>query len=323
MYHGILNVYKEKGYTSFDVVAKLRGICGQRKIGHTGTLDPDAEGVLPVCLGNAAKVCDLLTGREKEYRVRMLLGVETDTQDMSGTVLARRETGSLSPEWIREVCSRHVGAQLQIPPMYSALKINGQKLCDLARKGEVVERTPRPVTIYELEIEEISIPEVCLRVRCSKGTYIRTLCHDIGGELGCGAAVRDLLRTEAAGWRLEDARTLSEIETLQSQGLLETVLVPVENVFSDLPARQTLPAADKKLQNGNALRSSEIVQEQGTCVHRRNSAQNRWETGCPQEENIVTDSLPRVRMYDSAGHFLAVYCFDESGSCYLPVKMFL
>lgn len=319
MYHGILNVYKEKGFTSFDVVAKLRGICGQKKIGHTGTLDPDAEGVLPVCLGNAAKVCDLLTGREKEYRVGMLLGVETDTQDMSGTVLAHRETGGISPEQIREVCSRHVGVQMQIPPMYSALKVNGQKLCDLARKGKTVERAPRPVTIYELEIEEISLPEVYLRVRCSKGTYIRTLCHDIGRELGCGAAVRDLLRTEAAGWRAEDALTLSEIEMLQKQGLLETVLCPVENVFRDLPALQTLPEADKKLLNGNALQGLEME-------HKEPAADRESGNGTIPQRSKTEQKDPaacRVRMYDSAGRFQALYRFDVSKNCYVPVKMFL
>ncbi|MCD8109771.1 MAG: tRNA pseudouridine(55) synthase TruB, partial [Clostridiales bacterium] len=172
MYHGILNVYKEKGYTSFDVVAKLRGICGQKKIGHTGTLDPDAEGVLPVCLGRATKVCDLLTDRDKAYRTVMLLGVETDTQDMSGQILSECSTDGITETMVRNAIRAFVGEIEQIPPMYSALKVDGKKLCDLARAGETVERQPRKITIYNIDIERIDLPRVMMSVRCSKGTYI-------------------------------------------------------------------------------------------------------------------------------------------------------
>ena len=180
--NGILNVYKEPGFTSHDVVAKLRGICKQKKIGHTGTLDPEASGVLPVCLGNATKLCDLLTDKDKEYRAVLLLGVETDTQDTTGQILAEKEVNA-GEEDVRSAILSFVGPYDQIPPMYSALKVNGQKLCDLARKGQVVERKSRRITIHSIEIEDISLPRVTMRVACSRGTYIRTLCHDIGQKL--------------------------------------------------------------------------------------------------------------------------------------------
>ena len=183
MLNGILNVYKEKGYTSHDVVAKLRGIAGQKKIGHTGTLDPQAEGVLPVCLGKATKVCDLLTDKDKVYEAVLLLGQTTDTQDTTGTVLEQSAV-TCSEEEVKKAIMGFVGAYEQIPPMYSALKVNGKKLCDLARNGIEVERKPRPIQIYEIEIEDIELPRVTMRVHCSKGTYIRTLCHDIGLKMG-------------------------------------------------------------------------------------------------------------------------------------------
>ena len=184
---GIIVIKKEKDYTSFDVVAKLRGICRQKKIGHTGTLDPDATGVLPVCLGCGTKLCDMLMDTNKVYRATLLLGVTTDTQDTTGTVLEEKEV-SVDEEKVREVISTFTGTQMQIPPMYSALKVNGKKLCDLAREGIEVERKTREITISEIEIESVELPEIIMKVTCSKGTYIRTLCYDIGQRLGCGGA---------------------------------------------------------------------------------------------------------------------------------------
>ena len=181
MVNGILNVYKEKGYTSHDVVAKLRGIVGQKKIGHTGTLDPDAEGVLPVCLGRATKVCDMLTEKDKTYEAVLLLGKETDTQDISGTVLRVGETEGLTQEQVKDCVMSFVGEYDQIPPMYSALKVNGKKLYELAREGKTIERKSRKVEIKEIRILEMALPRVRMEVfPVSKGTYIRTLCHDIG-----------------------------------------------------------------------------------------------------------------------------------------------
>ena len=204
MINGIVNVYKEKGFTSFDVVAKMRGIFQQKKIGHTGTLDPDAQGVLPVCLGRATKVCDLLTDKDKEYETVLLLGVCTDTQDLSGEILERKEVHATEDE-VKKAILSFVGDYMQVPPMYSALKVGGQKLCDLARKGVTVERKARPVTIHEIEILSMNLPEVRMRVLCSKGTYIRTLCQDIGEKLGCGGCMKSLLRTRVAGFMIDEA----------------------------------------------------------------------------------------------------------------------
>ncbi|MBP7199034.1 MAG: tRNA pseudouridine(55) synthase TruB, partial [Acetatifactor sp.] len=186
---GIINVYKEAGFTSHDVVAKLRGICRQKKIGHTGTLDPQATGVLPVCLGNATRACEMLTDRTKEYVAELLLGQITDTQDITGTVLEEREV-AVSEAQVREVIAGFVGGYDQIPPMYSALKVNGKKLYELARAGKEVERQARHVDLPAIEILEIKFPVVKFRVECSKGTYIRSLCADIGEKLCCGGTMQ-------------------------------------------------------------------------------------------------------------------------------------
>ena len=183
MINGVLNVYKEKGYTSHDVVAKLRGILKQKKIGHTGTLDPEAEGVLPVCLGRGTKLCGMLTDKRKTYQAVLHLGMETDTQDMTGQVISRRPV-EVTPEEAARCIRSFVGDQMQIPPMYSALKVGGKKLYELAREGKEVERKPRPVTFYEIRILSVELPLVTMEVTCSKGTYIRTLCHDIGEKTG-------------------------------------------------------------------------------------------------------------------------------------------
>ena len=250
--NGILNVYKEPGFTSHDVVAKLRGICKQKKIGHTGTLDPEASGVLPVCLGSATKLCDLLTEKDKEYRAVMLLGCETDTQDTTGTVISEHEV-TASEEEVRDAILSFTGPYDQIPPMYSALKVNGQKLCDLARAGKVVERKSRRITIHSIEIEEICLPRVTMKVFCSRGTYIRTLCHDIGQKLGCGGAMEKLVRTRSGRFGLEEAYKLSEIQKLSDEGRLEEILMPVENVFEGLLAVQAIGIGQKLLENGNPL----------------------------------------------------------------------
>lgn len=253
MYHGIINVYKEKGMTSFDVVAKLRRICGQKKIGHTGTLDPDAEGVLPVCLGKATRVCDLLTDRDKEYVTVLRLGIETDTQDLTGNVIAKKDTDHLTPEAVSEAVRSFVGVQEQIPPMYSAKKVNGKKLYEYAREGIEVERKPETITVYEIEILKMNLPEVTLRIACSKGTYIRTLCHDIGKMLGTGGAMVSLLRSKAAGYILEDAHRLSEIAEITEAGQLSGILQPIEDVFLDLPDVCSKPDYDTALMNGSKL----------------------------------------------------------------------
>ena len=307
MLNGILNVYKEKGYTSHDVVAKLRGIAGQKKIGHTGTLDPDAEGVLPVCLGGGTRLCDMLTDKDKTYRAVMLLGKETDTQDISGTVLKEMSV-TVTEEQVKAAAESFIGDYEQIPPMYSALKVNGKKLYELAREGKTIERAARPVRILELTIEEINLPRVIMTVTCSKGTYIRTLCHDIGEKLGICACMEELTRTRVGIFEIQDALRLSEVEELQkkksegesvSQELLEHI-IPVDQMLKQYPAFEMKEGMDRFLYNGNSLFPNQFT---GTSAEKKVSG---W-----------------VRIYDSQGHFCGVYQYDMQKKCYRPVKMFL
>lgn len=250
---GIINIYKEAGYTSHDVVAKLRGILHQKKIGYTGTLDPDAVGVLPVCLGKATKLCDMLTEKDKQYRAVMQLGIETDTQDTSGTVTAEHPV-TVSEGQVRQAIMDFIGEYDQLPPMYSALKKNGKKLYELAREGIVVERETRRITIHGIEIEKVELPYVTMLVDCSKGTYIRTLCHDIGQKLGCGAAMAQLVRTRSGMFSLEDAVTLKQTEELRDAGTLEEHILPVKQILSYLPAFICGKDHEKALMNGNQLK---------------------------------------------------------------------
>ena len=295
--NGILIVYKEPGFTSFDVVAKLRGICKQKKIGHTGTLDPDASGVLPVCLGNATKLCDMLTDRSKEYRAVMYLGKVTDTQDASGKVLSEGVLEA-NEEQVKEAILSFVGDYDQIPPMYSALKVNGQKLCDLARAGKEVERKSRRVIIEELEIEKIELPRVYMRVACSKGTYIRTLCHDIGQKLGCGGIMEKLERTRAGQFVLEEARTLSQIEAIVKEGRVDEILISTDRAFEELPAATVTAAGLLLLKNGNHLAAEHFAEE-------------------------FSGYTGAVRVYDANGRFYAVYGWQEEKQRFAVEKMFL
>lgn len=258
--NGIINIYKEAGYTSFDVVAKLRGILKEKKIGHTGTLDPQAVGVLPVCIGGATKVCALLTDKDKEYEAVLQLGISTDTQDATGTILRDRSEllPGLTGEQVREAIESFVGEYDQTPPMYSALKINGKKLCDLAREGIEVERKARRVHIYGIEITDISIPLVTMRVCCSKGTYIRTLCDDIGERLKVGGTMKHLKRTRVSSFTDAEAVTLAQVEEHRDNGTLDEILLPVDRVFASLFALHIREQALKRLQNGNRLRRGDF-----------------------------------------------------------------
>ena len=227
---GILVIRKEKGYTSHDVVAKLRGILHMKKIGHTGTLDPAAEGVLPVALGKGTRLVELLTEKEKTYEAVLRLGVSTDTQDMTGAVLSEKPV-TVTEEEVREAVGSFVGEQQQVPPMYSALKVNGKKLYELAREGKTIERKPRPVVFYEIRILDMELPLVRISVTCSKGTYIRTLCNDIGEKLGCGGAMEELLRTRSGNFTLEESMTLSQVEEAVADGTIGEKLVSIEMTF--------------------------------------------------------------------------------------------
>ena len=247
MPNGILIIDKPEGWTSMDVCAKLRGPFHERRVGHGGTLDPMATGVLPVFLGRATRAVAFSTDSEKEYVAGLQLGVITNTQDTTGETLETRPV-SVTREQLEAALAPFRGDILQVPPMYSAIKIGGKKLYELARKGKEVERPPRPVTIHALEIVEQTGSETwTLRVRCSKGTYVRTLCHDIGLALGCGGAMSSLRRTMAGGFTLDDAVTLEGVLSAPDPAAL---LRPVDACFADRPAL-TLPAgAEKKVRNG-------------------------------------------------------------------------
>lgn len=260
MKSGIIVIKKEQGYTSFDVVAKLRGILKIKKIGHTGTLDPQATGVLPICIGKATKVCDLLTNRDKTYETIMKLGVTTDTQDIYGNIIAK-SLELPSEEQIKNVIQQFQGELEQVPPMYSALKVNGKKLCDLARKGIEVERKPRQIVVYKINIKSIELPFVTMEISCSKGTYIRTLCHDIGQVLGCGACMKALNRTSAAGYTLEDAFSLEEIQQLFISQELEDKIQPIDEVFREYPKVTVSSEIVFSMKNGGKTSLDKVICE--------------------------------------------------------------
>ena len=296
MMNGIINVYKERGFTSHDVVAKLRGIVKQKKIGHTGTLDPDATGVLPVCLGNATKLCDMLTDKSKEYVTTMRLGFCTDTQDISGEVLETKEV-SVTEENVKEAVLSFAGKYEQIPPMYSALKVNGKKLYELAREGIEIERKARSIEIFAIEILDISLPDITMRVHCSKGTYIRTLCHDIGLKLGCYGTMVTLERIKVASFLLENAYKLSEIEKKVKEEKLEDILTRTEDMFEFTSVR-VAPPFEKLLFNGNPIYLNQIV------------------------EKIRIGNKEQVKVY-AKDKFCAIYECDEAKNILKPENMLL
>ena len=282
--NGVINVYKEKGFTSHDAIAVLRGVLKVKKIGHTGTLDPDATGVLPVCVGKATKVAQLIMGSDKEYVAELAFGSETDTQDASGQVLKTFEY-TYDPAQVAEAVASFQGDYDQVPPMYSALKVGGMKLYELAREGVEVERQARRIRIEEIELLEQSAKGAKIRVRCSKGTYIRTLCEDIGKRLGYGAHMTSLERTKTGPYQVENSYRIDEIREMMRAGEPEKFLQDLSSLFEDLPCKQVIPEEDAMLRNGNYLTypASEIGNTLG------------------QE----------VRMYTSDGEFVGLYKVTE------------
>ena len=290
IYNGIINIFKEKGFTSHDVVEKMRGILKQKKIGHSGTLDPDATGVLPVLLGNATVLSDMLTDKSKEYEAVMLLGVSTDTQDITGKILEKRDTSNLNKDMVKEVILSFLGEYMQLPPMYSALKVGGKKLVDLAREGKEVKREPRAVYIFDIDIMDISLPEVKFKAKVSKGTYIRTLCHDIGEKLSVGGCMESLIRTRVDRFYINDAITLKQVE--ENRECIKKNILSVEEYFSFLPKINTSPEFDKYLHNGNKLKLDKK----------------------PENSELY-------RLYDSKDRFIAIY--KKEMTELKPFKMFL
>lgn len=246
---GIVIVDKPQGWTSQDVTARLRRVFGTRRIGHGGTLDPMATGVLPVFVGRATRAVEFFEHAEKTYETVLRLGITTDTEDMTGTVLTE-ENVSFTEEQLQETLAAFRGEILQVPPMYSALKVNGQKLCDLARKGKTVERQPRPITIHELTLVERGENTLRLRVRCSKGTYIRTLCKDIGEKLGCGGCMESLRRVAAGEYTIDEAVPL---QTLLDTEEPEKYLRGVDTMFRNYPAVTLTANQETRCRNGNAF----------------------------------------------------------------------
>lgn len=300
MFNGIINIDKEKGYTSHDVVAKMRGILKMKKIGHTGTLDPDAEGVLPVCLGKGTKLVDLITDKDKTYIAELKLGVTTDTQDLSGQILTTREV-NVNLEQLEASIEKYIGGYEQLPPMYSAIKVNGKKLYELARQGKEIERKRRRVQIDHIRILEYleATHEVKIEVDCGKGTYIRTLLHDIGEELGCGGAMKSLIRTKVGSFTRDKALKLSDVEYHMKNGTLENYIMPVETMFLTYPKCVIAKEFDKLVYNGNAFQKEHLIEK---------------------KEPLAKEL---VRVYDSEEHFIGIYQFKEEKESYHPVKMFL
>lgn len=297
---GILNIYKEKGYTSHDVVAKLRGILKTKKIGHTGTLDPDAQGVLPVCVGRATKLCDMLTDKDKAYETVMLLGKTTDTQDITGSVLSESELGEdITAEKVTEVINSFVGEYMQVPPMYSALKVNGKKLYELARSGIEVERKARKVYIHSIEIKDISLPRVTMTVNCSKGTYIRTLCHDIGETLGAGGCMEELLRIKSGQFEINDSIKIDDVKKYVDDGRISDIMKPIDGVFEKYQKCIVKKEYNVLIYNGNKFSPQNVL--------------NRTDAKDGEE----------VRVYDEDNFFIGIYRYNGNEKKYVPVKMFL
>lgn len=302
MINGVINVYKEPGYTSHDVVAKLRGILKQKKIGHMGTLDPNAVGVLPVCLGKATKLCDLLSEKDKTYKAELLLGTETNTQDTTGEVIQQASSEllkALDEEKVFETIKSYIGDYEQIPPMFSAIKINGEKLYNLARRGEEIERPARHCKILNITVTKIDLPRVEFNVTCSKGTYIRTLCHDIGKDLGVGGCMESLVRTKVERFNVEDSITLSQIEEYRDNLTLKKHITPVDEMLDGYSKCIVAEGAEKLVYNGN------IFTSRNTLLKMNN------------------EDGQTVRVYTHDGKFVGLYMYILEKQIYKPIKIFL
>lgn len=255
---GVINIYKEKGFTSHDVVNIVRKTLGRVKTGHTGTLDPDAEGVLPICVGKATKLADYIAADIKEYKAEITLGITTTTEDISGDVIEKRAVES-SEEEVKSAINSFVGEYNQTPPMYSAIKVNGKKLYELAREGKEIERKTRLINIYKIrDIKALGNNKYEFYVLCSKGTYIRTLCKDIGEKLGCGGCMSDLTRTRSGNFYIEDSIKINDFRDMVSQNKLNEILLPVEKVLSNYKTVNIASKAEKFVLNGNKISVSYI-----------------------------------------------------------------
>ena len=285
---GIINVYKQKGMTSHDVVARLRKIFNIKKIGHTGTLDPDAGGVLPICIGKGTKLAEYLTDKDKKYRAKLILGITTDTQDLSGQVIEKKEV-NVGEEEVKSIIMSFGGDILQIPPMFSAIKINGQKLYQLARQGKTIEREKRKIRIYGIEILKIDLlhNEILFDVECSKGTYIRTLCHDIGNKIGCGGCMGSLLRIKAGEFDITSSFSLEKIKEYFDNNKINDILKPLDYIFLKYKSAIAKDQSLRWVLNGCRIYEKDII----------------------FKEPFVFGEI--IRIYDEQNKFLALYKVEE------------
>ncbi len=315
MFNGIVNVYKEQGFTSHDVVAKLRGIYGQKKVGHTGTLDPMAEGVLIVVLGQATKLSDIIVSGTKRYIATMRLGITTETDDITGEVKKFYTRDELTDTFaflsdeisirneVHDVMVKYLGKSMQVPPMYSAIKVNGKKLYEYAREGKNVELLPRPVEIYSLDLLSVDMDTLDVRfsVVCSKGTYIRSLIRDIGNDLGTGATMSALLRDEVNGIRYEDGYKISDLQKLKEIDRLAISVLPMDEILKDAPAVYIRESGKRYLENGNRLRLDDFDIQDDISV-----------------STLENSQFFRVYM---EGNLRALYVYDDSKKDYKVYKM--
>lgn len=300
---GIVNIYKEKGFTSHDVVAVVRKTLNIKKVGHTGTLDPDATGVLPVCVGKATKLADYIMASEKTYIAELTLGLKTTTDDITGEVLEEKEV-DFDKEKITSAVMSFVGEQEQVPPMYSAIKVNGKKLYEMAREGKEIERKARKINIFSINIISFDMPnKIVMEVNCSKGTYIRSLCADIGEKLGCGGCMSSLERTKSGSFTKEESITLDELKSLVENGQEEKVFMSMEKAIEKYKKIVVSLKAEKLLYNGAKI----------------------YEYFYKNEENAAEGET--VAVYDSKNNIAGLYkvVFDEEKQkmCVKPVTILL
>jgi len=299
---GVLAIWKAEGWTSHDVVAKARRLLGMKRIGHAGTLDPMVTGVLPLCLGRSTRVVEYIQERPKAYEATIRLGVATDTEDISGEVIETSEVSNIREQQIREVLHSFIGEIDQIPPMFSAIKIDGKRLYELAREGKTVERKSRKVLIYSIELLNLDLegehPQFSFSVQCSKGTYIRTLCVDIGKALGVPATMASLIRTMSGGITKSQCLTLEQVEEHMNNGTLEQLLVAPELAIDHLPATTV-----KSIKRRYAIQGQKLY----------------W-TDITGHQLLADHSL--VRVFDEEDVFLGVFELDKQNHLVKPIKVF-
>lgn len=291
---GILNINKATGMTSHDVVARVRRLLKQKRVGHAGTLDPAASGVLPICVGQGTRVAEYLSESGKSYQAEILFGVVTDTYDAEGTVVRTADTTNLSLTQIEQALPQFLGSQMQLPPRYSAIKLQGQPAYKRVRSGEEVTLEPRPITIYQLHILAWNPPRLTLEIECSKGTYIRSLAYDLGERLEYGAHLAALIRTRSGPFVLSESVTLEQLATAAEQETVGTLLTSPDRVLQHYPALQLDAATSEQVLHGNAFRSAQPPQQ----------------------------PVELARVYDAAGHFLAIAVWNADQQLWQPKKVF-